>query len=826
MGEINQERIEYGRLYLQCGMAVQSLLGLRTIERPGEHGKGVFRVRLEAGMEGMETAEMVQNTPVVLRERDENGNLKNTPLFSGYPDEISLFSVGGYREAEITVLSGTAMYDRKKKNRVFQTVEQNYGDIAERVVKDTEHGAYIMTVPDEKPGTPFFQYEETDWEFLKRVSSHLELPLVADSCYYHPRFYIGLPRGTVRDIPQGSSYTLLFDGARYYERKGDGTDIAREDFFCYDVATWINLELGERTKMDGKEWSVSRKEMILKGGTVEFHYRLAAPGYSLVSSEQNEDMTGIGLSGSVTETEAEMCGLALDLEPEQGGGQKYPFASETGNLMYCMPQKGERVYLDLGDGTESGAMVSGCIRKNGEECEGMRDPSRKNFHTEYDKRLELHPESMGFAGGQAGSLLFDDTRGAILSSTGSLVVYAKGSIRLESGKIMDMEALSGVFATILKDTTSYMSINERFDYLAVGTWLGGNAYQTYAPFDDAPKEGHFDWLGFFRNIAIGLAVVAVCVVGAAITVATGGAAAMVGAFVGAAIGAGMTTISMSVEDAISGNVRSAEAAILEIGVAAISGAITGALGVKFPKMNKLVAGLIDTVLSTAERGILAAATKDMTFEEWAAYTFDPGTMMVNFFAGVLIDCAVDGCKKLGKRKPELSGGVKTPGKVKKPGKVPKGGIGNDIGYMKNNSDPMRDVLGSGRNSNPKEWNSIIQDLEKSGVEVKYREGSMAYAPGLTDGSPGQLVIDPDASFSALKHEYQHFLDAKAEGFPSFGKQMYYNPKERVIKELRAYMAEIKEADGLGLKEVSEQLFENYRQERDWIIKQYITVGGE
>jgi len=150
----------------------------------------------------------------------------------------------------------------------------------------------------------------------------------------------------------------------------------------------------------------------------------------------------------------------------------------------------------------------------------------------------------------------------------------------------------------------------------------------------------------------------------------------------------------------------------------------------------------------------------------------------------------------------------------------------DIGYMKNNADPMREAVGSGRVSSPEEWNSIIQDLEKNGVEITYREGSMAYAPGLTDGSPGQLVIDPDASLSALRHEYQHFLDAQADGFPSFGKQMFEDPKTRVIKELRAYLVEIKEADRLGLKEVSEQLFENYRQEREWITNQYIAFGGE
>lgn len=38
-----------------------------------------------------------------------------------------------------------------------------------------------------------------------------------------------------------------------------------------------------------------------------------------------------------------------------------------------------------------------------------------------------------------------------------------------------------------------------------------------------------------------------------------------------------------------------------------------------------------------------------------------------------------------------------------------------------------------------------------------------------------------------------------------------------IQELRAYTKEIKIADELGLREVSAQLWENYRQEREYIL---------
>ncbi|WP_207706250.1 hypothetical protein, partial [Clostridium sp. HBUAS56017] len=136
-------------------------------------------------------------------------------------------------------------------------------------------------------------------------------------------------------------------------------------------------------------------------------------------------------------------------------------------------------------------------------------------------------------------------------------------------------------------------------------------------------------------------------------------------------------------------------------------------------------------------------------------------------------------------------------------------------YRKNPADPIRDVLGSGLKSNPAEWNKLINAMKDNGVEIVYRDGTMAYSPGLVPGAPGQLIIDKNASMSALIHEYQHYLDDLASGLP--GMRQLYEQNPRVIKELRAYMKEIKIADELGLKDVSSQLWENYRQERESIL---------
>lgn len=323
--------------------------------------------------------------------------------------------------------------------------------------------------------------------------------------------------------------------------------------------------------------------------------------------------------------------------------------------MYCMPQLETRVNLVVGSGEGADALISSCIRTNGAECEETGKPSRKCFHTEFGKGMELYPESMSMAGGIFGNLMLDDASGASLTSARSLIVCAKGKIRLEGGKIIDMETLSGIFAETLQAATSSLCISGRFDYLSAGTLLQGRVYQAYPPFDDAPKEGHFDWGGFFRNIAIGLAVVAVFAVAAAAVVATGGGAAAfiagtvtvgtkvaLGACLGAAIGAAMTTARIAVEDFNDGDVRSWQEASREIGISALSGAITGALGARFPHMNKLLAGLIDTTLSTVERGFLKAFEEDVTFGEWLAYTFDPKTIIFDFVVGVAIDFLIDG----------------------------------------------------------------------------------------------------------------------------------------------------------------------------------------
>ncbi|MEM9546674.1 MAG: hypothetical protein AAGA77_11920 [Bacteroidota bacterium] len=135
-------------------------------------------------------------------------------------------------------------------------------------------------------------------------------------------------------------------------------------------------------------------------------------------------------------------------------------------------------------------------------------------------------------------------------------------------------------------------------------------------------------------------------------------------------------------------------------------------------------------------------------------------------------------------------------------------------------DPVKNILGSGKVNNTTEWNQLIGEIEAAGGQVTFRSGDIAYAPGLKKGEPGQLIIDPDASITALRHEHRHFLDDQAAGFKGF--EGVFDPNFRVTTEYNAYKLEIEEMLNMGQTSVANQLKTNFQNEVNDIMSKMGT----
>ena len=346
--------------------------------------------------------------------------------------------------------------------------------------------------------------------------------------------------------------------------------------------------------------------------------------------------------GSIVGTQGEQVEVAFDIDKTAAGGNRYGFAPATGNLMYCMPQKGTKTSLYIGNGDEAQGIATGCIRTNGSTCEGTGSPEKKSFRSEHGKGMDLYPQRMGLDGGETGKITFEDETGTTIESNGGLVLMAKEGIRLESMTGIAMQGMSDIMALYAEGASS-LCVNGSVDMLGRLAGISASKYTGYPPYDDAPKEGEFDWDGFTRNLAIGLGVVAVCAIGAAISIATLGAGSILaGAFIGAGIGALSTTAMKAGEEISTGNVRSAGETLRDVGISAVSGFITGAIGAKFPGMNHLVEGVVDTAVSAGERLAYAVFDDSMSWDEKWAYAFDPGQMVADFVTGVVIGEILDG----------------------------------------------------------------------------------------------------------------------------------------------------------------------------------------
>ena len=572
--------------------------------------------------------------------------------------------------------------------------------IANTITADTEHSACILPGSDMQTGGTLIQYQETDWRFLKRMASQLGLSLVPDTSYYYPRFYLGLPEGEKRELGEIISCDLCFDG-RYYAVSGKCL-VDREDFICYDVVTRTSLSLGDRVTCEGRELLVSRKKTELVRGEVIFTYRLAGNSYTWVPWEDNPDYTGMSFVGSIVGTQGEQVEVAFDIDKSAAGGNSYGFAPATGNLMYCMPQKGTKTALYIGNGDEAQGIATGCIRTNGSTCEGTGSPEKKSFRSEHGKGMDLYPQRMGLDGGETGKITFEDETGTTIESNGGLVLMAKEGIRLESMTGIAMQGMSDIMA-LHSEGASSLCVNGSVDMLGRLAGISASKYTGYPPYDDAPKEGEFDWEGFTRNLAIGLGVVAVCAIGAAISIATLGAGSILaGAFIGAGIGALSTTAMKAGEEISTGNVRSAKEAFRDVRISAASGFITGAFGAKFPGAHRLAEGVVDTAVSAGERLAYAVFDDSMSWDEKWAYALDPGQMVADFVTGVVIGEFLDGMM------------AATQNKLRN--------------IFANNDAAMREALESGEDS--------VDDIVK-GVE----NGDILLSNNIQKGNYGEMKMD-------------------------------------------------------------------------------------
>lgn len=458
-----ESAITYKDLYLSFGEVI-SIDRLEIVQSPNQHG----RLRLSAVLNGDGVGEVFDELPEDISVLyKENGEEK--VLFKGMVTDSSMKRVGNHRKLELKAYDATYLLDTKRKTRSFQDISRTNHSVIAEVMKEYPECICMKNLPESPIGRIWFQYEETDWEFLRRFLSSYSDSLYADATYQTARFQAGLSPEDIAVEWDDYPYRMEKNLERYDFLSQNGfTGIRLDKFIEYSVDSYGLYTLGSRLLYKGRRWYVGELERRLMNGLLISTYRLQQREGLLTPQEYNRRITGISLDGKTVQVQGDTVRVSMngDMTTERGTFW-FPFStpasSPDGSGWYSMPEVGDsiRVYFptcdekegyvvtkhdshmpvsEMTSGGSGEAVTTGNTavlekqeekKAESEKEDPMGDPRKRNIFTQDGCVVQLVP---------SGVILTAGTSSLMLKKSGEIIMDAPLGISVYAGKKLSMTA--------------------------------------------------------------------------------------------------------------------------------------------------------------------------------------------------------------------------------------------------------------------------------------------------------------------------------------------------------------------------------------------------
>ena len=218
---------------------------------------------------------------------DEAGNATDKIFLNGVISKLRIKETkAGALAVELLCSSKSILLDRIPRYRSFQDPKLTYTDIAQEVNKNYNDGETLVNVGEDMQAVPrmTIQYNETDWEYLKRIASYTGQPLMANSNKVLVGFFKNMPAQT-------PNLTYSYFGKETEEERTyyrvEGTEV-------YSVSTPIKLKI--RNRVSGEEvendYYVIESRIYNEGNTLKCEYKLGKQTDYFVDPIPHEKIRG------------------------------------------------------------------------------------------------------------------------------------------------------------------------------------------------------------------------------------------------------------------------------------------------------------------------------------------------------------------------------------------------------------------------------------------------------------------------------------------------------------------------------------------------------
>lgn len=469
---------------------IEELTNLTITNRINDHARATFTGVLKAGDKAKKQAQVFET------EADTQIKITHVKskevLFVGIATKVEVRQVHqNVFQIECEAISYTYQMDIKLRKRSFQKKDMQYSTLLTEAVSDkelykkgVEHGVTSRNI-DNQIEQFILQYNETDWEFLKRIASQIPFHtvLVADQTSPKPKFNFGLLKDDARELTlKNSSFTVRKAVSQFRERQTNHLpDLAEDDFICYEVFAHTFVPTGCKIKYDEKTLYVYETCTTLKEGTQYIHhYHLMPENAFKQGPVLNNQIIGLSLPATVRKIENDHLQvelLKIEHKFKLSEALSFPYSTfysaEGHTGWYCMPQVKDQVQLYFPTATEAEAVVINSIRQKDKSNhdqpkskDKITDPDVKIFRTNFGKELLFNKNEIIITGkdksNEEGVLIrISDQDGIEIFSDMDVKIYAKSKLSLESKTVevtagTELKMLCGKSSLHMKDGSTHL----------------------------------------------------------------------------------------------------------------------------------------------------------------------------------------------------------------------------------------------------------------------------------------------------------------------------------------------------------------------------------
>ncbi|MEK4458139.1 contractile injection system protein, VgrG/Pvc8 family [Paenibacillus sp. FSL R10-2748] len=404
----------------------------------------------------------MEQEPIVIRQLNDQGQSLRR-LFHGIVTRMSVHCVRGVYTFELEAASHSYQMDIKRKRRSYQDIHRTYDDLVTALVRKYQYGDAIDTVSNHaKLETFVLQYEETDWAFLKRLASRFGSVLVPEVTAASPKVFFGMPEGKQHKVERDVFYRVRktfheLDAEKPGKRASSYVTYMIESLQYYALGDLITLPIGQ-----GKELVVVRAVTTLTDGLLRTRYDLQAEQDIHYARYENDQATGISLTGTVLKVQQDFVQLQLDIDPKQDPAKAYWFpvatryVAEEHSGWYDMPEIGEKVELYLPTHREQDAYVTDSLRQQ-RHTNGQ--PNVKVWQHVQGSGVEMSEHELTLSTSGEFSITLHESSGITIDSPGNVQIQG-GHVKLDAGQELSLEAGTALY---LKGGSSSMVLDGETD---------------------------------------------------------------------------------------------------------------------------------------------------------------------------------------------------------------------------------------------------------------------------------------------------------------------------------------------------------------------------